>query len=83
MTLFQSYYRVVYIRLLRVIWYEGTVTTEIQYLGLKDGWMDGWTDGHRCLLYQIVLPELWKLVECIFSFRGFNVFLKDSNQWRR
>jgi len=34
----------------RVIWYEGTVTTEIQYLGLKDGWMDG-------RIYMLIVPD--------------------------
>ena len=28
----------------RVIWYKGTVTTEIQHLDLKDGQMDGRTN---------------------------------------
>jgi hypothetical protein len=41
--------------------------------------MDGRTDGHRCLLYQIVLPELLKLVECVFSCDS-NMPLKGSNQ---
>ena len=44
MTLFHSHYRVVYVRVtVRVIWYKGAVTTEIQNLGLKDGQMDGRT----------------------------------------
>jgi len=45
MTLFHSHYRVVYVRVtVRVIWYKGSVTTEVQNLGLKDGQMDGRTD---------------------------------------
>ena len=72
-----------YVRVtVRVIWYKGNSDDKNSAFRLE-GWIDGWTDGHRCLLYQIVVPELLKLVECVFSCREFNVALKGSDQGRR
>ena len=56
---------------------QGNADDRISAFNLEE-WIDGWTNGHRCLLYQIVLPERLKLVECVFSCHGFNVSFKGS-----
>lgn len=75
MRLFHSHDLVVCVRVTKDDTIQGNSDDRISAFNLE-GWIDGWTNGHRCLLYHIVMPERLKHVECVFSCRGFNVSVK-------